>query len=295
MAADLAVAADPGVLRCRRFDARALAGDPHLPDQLARLTRLAYAGSDPLPGLPPPDGQFETRTAVLDAVQGSGAIYTVADRGDQVAALRVRPAAGCWRISRISVLPGYRGRGLVRLLLDATARDARERQVEWLELDAVVERCLPPLYARLGFQVLSNWPSPDKPLSELTMRRPTGEPAGEVPLGWRQARLSEHASVRGWWLSGQALLRVSQPASGDPLADVLAAAAALDRPGLLLAGVDLSRQPARAADPVQGFASGGRGNPEHLMPRSRHRDTLALWRVVPGREVPLDVLAKGLA
>ncbi|MFL6161531.1 MAG: GNAT family N-acetyltransferase [Jatrophihabitantaceae bacterium] len=258
-----------------------------LAGQLAWLTRLAYAGSDPLPGLPDPDGQFETPAAVLDSVRGSGSIYHVTEQGRPVAALRVRPAADCWRVSRISVLPGHRRRGLVRSLLDTVARDAHERGVGWLELDAVVERCLPPLYARLGFQVLSNWPSPDKPLSELTMRRATAGPAGPAPLGWRRARLTEHASVLSWWLSGRTLLRTSWPASGDPLADAHAAGVALDRSGLLLAGVDLSPRPAGG---LRLFAGAGRSEKEHLMPRSRHADTLALWRPAPSTEPPLDQL-----
>jgi GNAT superfamily N-acetyltransferase len=267
---------------------------PELAGELAQLTRLAYAGSDPLPGLPLPDGQFETPAAVLDAVRGSGSLYTVADQGRQVAALRARPAPGCWRVSRISVLPGYRRRGLVRLLLDALARDACEQHIDWLELDAVVERCLPPLYARLGFRVRSNWPSPDKPLSEVTMRRPTAEPARAVPLGWPSAVLSEHQTVVAWLLSARTLLRVSSPASGDPLADALAAAAVPDRTGLLLAGVDLSPRPAGTAEAIRMFAGGGRTHPEHLMPRSRDAGTLALWRPVPGKELPLEELGRGL-
>jgi GNAT superfamily N-acetyltransferase len=258
--------------------------------ELAELTRLAYAGSDPLPGLPEPDGQFETTAAVLHTVAGPGWVYTLADRAGQVAALRVRPAQECWRVSRISVSPAYRNRGLVRLLLDAVARHARHRGVQWLELDAVVERCLPPLYARLGFRVLSNWPSPDKPLSEVTMRRHTGEPAVAVPLDWRDARLSEHATVVSWLLSGQSLLRIPHRASGDPLADMLAAASAVDRSDLQLAGVDLSPRP---GGPIQVFADAGRAQPDHLMPRNRDPGTLALWRPRPGSEPSLDELTGG--
>lgn len=257
---------------------------------LARLTRLAYAGSDPLPGLPEPDGQFETPAALLDAVWGAGSVYLVIEADRSVALLRVRPAPGCWRVSRIAALPGLRHRGLVRLLLDTVARDAREQGVDWLELDAVVERCLPPLYSRLGFQVRSNWPSPDKPLSELTLRRSTAEPAGPVPLGWHQARLSRHSSIVAWFLSGRTLLRAGQPASGDPLADVLAVAGALHHPDLRLAGVDLSRHPAEVP---RTFAGVGRSHPEHLMPRRRRSETLALWRPVPGGEIPFDELAGG--
>ncbi|HST48452.1 GNAT family N-acetyltransferase [Jatrophihabitans sp.] len=263
---------------------------PEQAGELARLTRLAYAGSDPLPGLPAPDGQFETPAAVLDAVRGPGSVYLLAGPDRVLATLRVRPAAGCWRVGRIAVLPGYRHRGLVRSLLDTVARDARDQGVDWLELDAVVERCLPPLYARLGFRVISNWPSPDKPLSELTMRRPVADPAAPVSLEWRAARLSQHAAVIAWFLSGRMLLRAGQPASGDPLADVLTAAGALGRPGLLLAGVDLSPRP---PGELRIFPHAGRNHPEHLMPRSRQADTLALWRPVPGREIPLDELAGG--
>lgn len=259
--------------------------------ELARLTRLAYAGSDPLPGLPVPDGQFDSPAMVLDAVAGSGVIYLVTDQGRPVAASRVRPAGDCWRVGRISVLPGYRNRGLVRLLLDVIARQAQAQGVGWLELDAVVERCLPPLYTRLGFAVRSNWPSPDKLLSELTLRRSTAEPARPVPLGWPDATLTEHDTVFAWLLSGRTLFQVAQVASGNPLADVLTAAATLDRPGLLLAGVDLSSRP--AADRVRIFAEGGRTQPEHLMPRRRHAGTLALWRPIPGRETPLTELAGG--
>jgi len=257
---------------------------PALATELAWLTRTAYTGSDPLPGLPAPDGQFETADAV------TGPVYTATLDGRRVAALRVRLAGDRWRVARVSVLPDYRGRGLVRRLLDVLAADARRQRIDWLELDAVVERCLPPRYARLGFRTQSNWPSPDKPLSELTMRRATAEPADPVPLGWPEARLSRHATVIGWLLSGRTLLRVCRPASGDPLADLLAAARAVGRPGLLLAGVDLSPQP---AGELRIFPDAGRIHPEHLMPRSRQADTLALWRPVPGWEVPLDELAGG--
>ena len=125
------------------------------------------------------------------------------------------------------------------------------------------------------------------------MRRRTAGPAAAMPLSWRHALLSEHTTVIGWLLSDRTLLRVGQPASGDPLADVLAAASALDRPGLLLAGVDLGLRPASGTHRVRVFADGGRMQPEHLMPRTQHADTLALWRPRPGSEPSLDTLAGG--
>ncbi|MBV9822960.1 MAG: GNAT family N-acetyltransferase [Actinobacteria bacterium] len=251
-----------------------------------------------MPGLPDPDGQSEQPSDVLAALRAGGSVFTAASGGRLVAALRVHPAAGCWRISRISVLPGERGRGITRLLLDVVAGHARRNRVDWLELDAVVERCLPPLYARLGFAVVSNWPSPDKPLSEVTMRRPSAGPWRPVPPGWSAARLSEHRTVVAWYLNpptgsdhsaGPTLVRVSRRASGDPLADALAAGAELfGHPmpigGPALAGIDLSPQPANSADRVEVFPGRGRTEPEHLMPRVRHADTLALWRPAPGRE-----------
>lgn len=265
---------------------------PELAAELAALSRQAYTGSDPLPGLPEPDGQFETPQQVLATLDAAGQVYLVEDGpGRLLAALRVSTAPGCWRVSRISVLPAARGRGLVRPVLDAVARDAHEQGIAWLELDAVVERCLPPLYARLGFDVRSSWPSPDKPLSEVTMRRPSAGPAGPVPLGWPNAQLSEHRAVVAWFLRGRTLLRISRPASGDPLADAIAAAGRLRGAGALLAGLDLSRQDART-DRIEVFHA-GRTHPEHLMPRRRNADALALWRPTPGREVAIGDLGAG--
>jgi GNAT superfamily N-acetyltransferase len=266
---------------------------PELAAGLAALSRQAYAGSDPLPGLPAPDGQFETPQEVLATLDPAGRVYLVQDGpGRLLAALRVSPAPGCWRVGRISVLPAARGRGLVGWLLDAVAGDARQQGVAWLELDAVVERCLPPLYARLGFDVRSSWPSPDKPLSEVTMRRPTAGPAGPVPLGWSNALLGEHRAVVAWFLRGSALLRISRPASGDPLADAVGAAARIEHADALLAGLDLSRQDPDHLDRIE-VSHAGRTHPEHLMPRRRNADTLALWRPAPGREVAIGDLWAG--
>lgn len=287
---------EPASAQPRPYTARVIGSadvTARLAEELAALSRQAYTGSDPLPGLPAPDGQFETPDRVLATLDPAGRVYLVQDSLNRLlAALRMSPAPDCWRISRISVLPAVRGRGLVRLLLDAVARDAHELGIAWLELDAVVERCLPPRYARLGFDVRSSWPSPDKPLSEVTMRRRTAGPAGPVPLGWSNALLSEHRAVLAWFLRGRTLLRISRPASGDPLADALRATARIERAGALLAGLDLSQQGADRADRIEVFPS-GRTHPEHLMPRRRNASVLALWRPSPGREVAISELAPG--
>ncbi len=219
-----------------------------------------------------------------------GEVYAAwPEHAGPVAALRVRRAERSWVISRISVLPGWRGTGLVRLLLAAVADRAAAAGVAELELAAVVERCLPALYAGLGFQVRDNWPSPGKPLSEVTMCRRCDGPVIPGRFGWQQAVFTEHDAVACWFLTGDRLVRVTVSASGTPLADTVRAARLLGEPGALLAGVDLSRQRPGDRDLVEPVA-GDRRHPDHLMPRVRQPSTLAVWRPTPGRELPVAEL-----
>src|SRR6185312_7095106 len=155
-------------------------------ERVAALTRVAYRGSDPLPGLPTPDGAFETAAAVRAALADGELLWLARDdAGDLRGALRVaaRPAA-TWHVQRVVVDPRARGAGVARELLATVERAAHLRGVQRLRLHAVVERCLPPLYARLGFEVVDHWPADDKGLTELTMQRRPGAPAG----GWELPR-----------------------------------------------------------------------------------------------------------
>jgi len=281
------------LVRIFRADAAGRLAEP-----LATLTRRAYADSDPLPGLPAPDGAFETPEAVHAELAAGTEVYAAwpdaawpdadgPDTAGAIAALRVHRREAAWEISRISVLPGWRGTGLVRLLVAEVSRQAADSGVPAIELAAVVERCLAPLYAGLGFRVRCNWPSPDKQLSEVTMR--LAEPATPLRFGWQDAAFTEHAAVVGWFLAGDRLFRIGVPAGGDPLADTARAGNLLGEPDALLAGVDLSRRPTDAGNRVAPVGR-GRLHPEHLMPRTRHPDTLAIWRPVPGRELPMTEL-----
>src|SRR4051794_16946373 len=106
-AVDLAgglVAGSPEVRPLSADEAIDLAGE------LAALTRAAYTGSDPLPGLPVPDGARETAAVVhADLAGGTRVLAAFAD-DVLVGALRVRE----WEIGRVSVLPALKGTGVAR-------------------------------------------------------------------------------------------------------------------------------------------------------------------------------------
>ncbi|MFF5639398.1 GNAT family N-acetyltransferase [Streptomyces sp. NPDC012825] len=260
-----------------------------LAGRIAALTRAAYRGSDPLPGLPVPDGATETEAAVR-ADLASGATVWLAESapGRPVAALRVTELPdGAWGIGRVSVLPAARGTGVARTLLDAVEDAALREGVPVLRLDAVVERCLPPLYARLGFAPVRHWPSGDKPLTEVTMERRPGAPPRPGQRSW----LGAGDGVRvHWLLTGDALLAVI----GDDTAEV--------PPGTRLAGIDVWRGDGprahgrlrdlltatgrRAGGTTVAFPPGRHAAPVHLMPRAAEPRLHAWCRFRPGAELP---------
>lgn len=174
--------------------------------ELAALTRAAYQDSDPLPGLPAPDGARETPGAVMAALRDGAAVWAALDSGGELAgSARVLD----WEVSRVSVHPGARGTGVARALLTAIERDAAAAGVPQVRLNAVIERCLPPRYARLGYHVIRQWASPDKPLTEVTMGRRPGSPRASALLPWDAAALLPHRAVRAWLLDGPDLLCVT--------------------------------------------------------------------------------------
>jgi GNAT superfamily N-acetyltransferase len=254
--------------------------------ELMALTRAAYAGSDPLPGLPVPDGARETPEAVLADLRAGAAVWVALDSGGVLlAAARVRD----WEISRVSVRPAARGTGVARALLDAVERDAAAAGVPEVRLNAVIERCLPPYYARLGYHVVSHWPSPDKPLTEVTMARRPGGPRVARLFPWAWVSLLPHRAVRIWLLRARDLVCVTTPGT-DPARAVHEAAGRF--PDTRLAGVDLCADTAAAC---QRWAAARPAVLAHLMPRAAAPDAFALWRFAPGQEVSMASIATGVS
>jgi GNAT superfamily N-acetyltransferase len=266
---------------------------------IAALTRAAYRDSDPLPGLPVPDGARETAAAVRAGLDRGATVWLAEDTGGRpVGTLRVTVGPdGAWEVGRVSVAPALRGRGVARQLLAAVDTAAARDGVPVLRLDAVVERCLPSLYARLGFRPVRHWPSDDKALTEVTMERVPGTPAPEPRL-W--AGTAPVGTGRHGLPSGPLLLWLVTP---DALLAVFGAENATDHPDALLAGIDRwhGAGPAERGALQRRFAARGRplGNgatafpPDrgalraHVMPRTVDPRLHALCRLPPGAEIPV--------
>ncbi|MQY12853.1 hypothetical protein SRB5_29920 [Streptomyces sp. RB5] len=250
-----------------------------LADTLAALTRAAYRGSDPLPGLPVPDGAFETAADVRAAL-ASGATVWLAflTPGRPVGALRVLPRPdGAWRIARVSVLPAARGAGIARRLIAAVEVAALRAGVPVLRLDAVVERCLPSLYARLGFAPVRHWASGDKPLTEVTMERLPGAAPLPRPRAWQSpGRLPR----LHWLLTADGLLASTTPHRAGKLAGIDVWHGAGDLRTLL---VSRGGRPTRAGVLFPGRRA---DTAVHLMPRTADPRLQAWCRLPPGTELP---------
>jgi GNAT superfamily N-acetyltransferase len=286
-------------------------------ERVAVLTRAAYAGSDPWPVLPAPDGAKESAESVLRFVGRGGTVWTATDPvgGALVAVLRTEARAGssgfpAWFVSRVGTAAARRGTGVGRRLLAAVEQAAIRHAVTVLSLDAVIERCVPPYYAALGYRVVAHHlAEDDKLLTEVAMERapvplrracppfPMTDPVTTATMVPPEAA----TAVLLWFLDGAGLAALPCPES-DTLASALAHARRVlgdDRP---LAGADLWRGApqeftdtvraipgARAArgTPVVRFSGGRADNPAHLMPRTHHRDLWAAFRPAPGTEAPI--------
>jgi GNAT superfamily N-acetyltransferase len=272
-------------------------------EPVAAITRQAYADSDPVPGLPPPDGAADTAAHVASEMRnGMVAWLALGSDGVPAGVVRVRDhGPGGWEISRLATVPSSKHGGVGRAVLDAVERAALTARVPRIWLNAVIERCLPPFYARLGYEVADHWPSPDKALTELTMQRVPGSAARARHFPW-DAVSSPPGSAICWFTAGAALWLVIEDGAASVLEAVPAAADRLAAVTLLeprLAGVDLPG--AEIADPRGLLAGLGDGTADvrrvaddrlsvrcHLMPRTLHPALLAFWRLPPGRETALS-------
>ncbi|PTA46529.1 GNAT family N-acetyltransferase [Micromonospora sp. RP3T] len=257
---------------------------------VAELTRAAYTGSDPVDGLPVPDGARDTAASVAAQVDAGCRLWLARLDGRPVGALRSRPVPDAvsptHRVERISVLPAWRGRAVaaraLALLEDALAAEGIHRT----EVHAVVERGLAPVYPPLGYLPVAHWPSPDKPLSEVTLRRELRQP--RTPAVARPAR----EPAIGWpvsWFAGPAGFPTLAVCTGrGPVATRTAAHRRLARAvagDAAWRGVDvwpvdpapLLTAPVRAAA-VALWPAAPATVRAHLMPRDLHPDALALWR-----------------
>lgn len=162
-----------------------VAGGGYIFAAVAALSRRAHVNPGFAGGLPTADAAYETAADVAVAVSAGAQLWTVwadtARCGGRAPSLVgtarvVHGQTAVWRVERVSVDPAWRRGGVARRLIAAIEAAAAREQVQWLQLDAVVERRLATFYGRLGFRIRARWPSPDKALTEATMVRPVGAP-----------------------------------------------------------------------------------------------------------------------
>jgi|SRR5215475_9442269 len=285
------------------------AGSPQWADQIAFFTRSAYHDSDPLPGLPVPDGAADDRDQVMRLLERGGSVHSAVVGGAVAASLRTVPAAdGSWWISRLAVRPDLRASGLGGWLLAGVEAAAHRAGVPALRLDAVIERCLLPYYARLGYRVLAyHEPEDGKLLTEARMERDPAAPRTAMRPYPAQATDSAVRAVIGWFVTAGGLAAVVARTGPIRLDDaVLRCAAELADPAALLAGLDVWRgrpddlddllldelpAPVRSGGPVRRFDGCRADLPRHRMPRATHPDLWAVARFVPGNEPSPEMFA----
>ncbi|MEU7086957.1 GNAT family N-acetyltransferase [Streptomyces achromogenes] len=288
---------EPRIRRLSPAEAASRAG------RIAELTRLAYTGSDPLPGLPVPDGARESEDAVRRQLARGTRIWVAETTGGRpAAALRVSAdGAGGWEVHRVCVDPGHHGRGLARRLVEAVEAAALAEGVPRLWLNAVVERCLPGVYTRMGFRAVRHWSADDKPLSETTLERVPGTPydPSALPLADRAPAPSD--LLVGWLAGPAGVLAVLGTGirPEEALHRARHGAPASFGPGVAV-GVDLWQDaPADGhrllADRLAGlarpvapaayhFAAPRERVGVHVQPRTLHPHLRAVLRLAPGRE-----------
>lgn len=253
--------------------------------RLMMFTRAAYAGSDPLPGLPTPDGAVEGAGELMRFL-GSGGSLRMLGTGDDIVALArttVLPDGAMW-VSRVAVAPQSRGRSIGARLMARLEESARAEGHRVVRLDAVIERCLLPYYAALGYRVTAyHLPDDGKPLTEAGMERDLTQPRTPLPPAGPDPGATR---VLAWYASAATTTAVVRAGSTDPAAHEGPGFVGLDAwlgdPDQLL---DLlhTRPGARPThDPcVVTFPARRADVPLHVRPRTVHGDLWALLRHRP--------------
>ncbi|MFI6376422.1 GNAT family N-acetyltransferase [Streptomyces sp. NPDC050546] len=172
-----------------------------LVEEVAAATRAAFADADPLPGLPAPDGAFETAAVVqADLAAGAGLWIACDASGRLLGSIRSMPKGpGAFEVRRLCVVPAALGSGLARRLVRALEAGALAAGADRVVLDAVVERGNPPVYARFGYRTVRYLPNPDKALSEVTMERVLDVPPAPVAQPCPTATLAEGTALVDWF------------------------------------------------------------------------------------------------
>ncbi len=272
-------------------------------EPIATATRRAYDGSDPVPGLPVPDGaRARTEEVAADLRDGATAWLALEPDDTPAGVVRVKDhGTGGWEVSRVATVPSSKRRGVARRILREVESAAVRAGTPRVWLNAVVERCLPSFYARLGYEVIDHWPSPDKDLTEVTMQRDPAAPVRPQDFPWA-AMPPPSGPVTCWFTADDALwLAIIDRAGSGVLGAVHKAADLLASGGLAdrrLAGIDL---PALDVPHLRRLLAGlGDGDADirrvaadrlsvrtHLTPRVLHPGLLAFWRLPPGHEAAL--------
>jgi GNAT superfamily N-acetyltransferase len=268
-------------------------------ERVARVTRRGYRRPEPLPGLPAADGAFDRAKDVLADLERGGRVTLARVSDVDAGAIRVLPGPDGGRyVRRLAVDGAFAGRRIGELLLREVEREAGTATVT---LDAVVERCVPPFYARLGYRTVRHWRSDDKPLTEVTMRRRAGGPAGGYAHPWQGDDVTPEDGVLVCYVRWRGLLVAAVTATGGRCAEVTRLQAARvgralgPDPGLRCVGAD--HVPAGAGaftEHLRRSAHEARGGvlvfagpvPAYLTPRAVEPRALAWWRMPAGVRVP---------
>lgn len=271
--------------------------------EIAAVTRAGYTDSDLFPGLPEPDGSFESAEQV-DRELSTGHRLWVArdDKGALLGLMRMfETPEGTWNLHKMGIWPAWKGLGIPRALL-TTADRAAAAQDKRIRFDAVVERCLPALYEQMGYLPIKLSPAGDKPLTEWRMERHSSAP---------ETTIIGHPTVGSglflcWFVTHGRLLATVRHATGINAALQLAgehlpsdaALAGMDHlPGAQTDQAHrlLRHLPSDAEQTSDGTYALGQSRPQvpfHLLPRSFEPDLLSVVRYAPGRELSLPTEIK---
>lgn len=282
-------------------------------DEVASGTRAAFASGDLLPGLPEPDGLGESPGSVAaDLAAGAWLCLARAGDGSIIGSVRAfaRPDADldgqtAWVVRRLAVVPHLRGSGLAQALARRLEDEARAAGARAVRLETVVERGNPVFYARIGYATVGHFANPDKPLSEVSMRRVLDRPPVRLDYPWQgESAPGGYRLLVTWHTDGARTVAQVNLDVDDALRVSQSIA---DQTGLDFAGADgwrdaekgiaatLSHRlagaagsPAASAAMTSSMRDGSRtvtfagppaGIPAYRMPRTVHPELLALWRL----------------